>query len=42
MDNLLSFFYTLPNDLSKDVQISVDLYVSERTGYVHLTSRIDL
>ena len=44
MDNLpyFFFFYTLTDDLRKNVHISIDLYISKRTGYVHLTSRIDL
>ena len=42
MENLPSFFYTLTNDLRKIVHISIDLYVPKRTGYVRLTSRIDL
>ena len=42
MDNLPSFLYALTGDLRKNVHISIDLYVSKRTGFVHLTSRIDL
>ena len=42
MENLPSFFHTLTDDLRKNVHISIDLYVSKTTGYVHLTSRIDL
>ena len=42
MDKLPSFFYTLTDDLRKNVDISIDFNVSKRTGYVHLTSKIDL
>ena len=42
MDNLPSFLYALTDDLRKNVHISIDLCVSKRTGFVHLTSRIDL
>ena len=42
MDNLPSCLYTLTEDLRENVHTSIDLNVSKRTGYVHLTSRTEL